>query len=64
MAKKTKNIILLSNIHSDECIPKNDYPKLKSKIILDYRANRSGIDKNNQMVKEIRHIVRSVDGQV
>ena len=51
IAKKTKNVILLSNIHFNDEIPKLNNPKLKPKIILDYNANKSGVDKNNQMVK-------------
>ena len=54
VAKKTKNIVLLSNIHFQEEVPKINNPKSKPLMILDYNAHKSGVDKNNQMVKEFK----------
>ena len=52
MAKKTKNVLLLTNIHSSTEISMS--PKNKPKIILDYNSSKSGVDKLDQLIKEYR----------
>ena len=54
VAKKTKNVILLSNVHFDDAIPLLKNPKFKPEVIFDYNAHKSGVDKNNQMTKEFK----------
>ena len=54
VAKKSKTVILLSNIHCDKEVPEVSNPKLKPWIILDYNGNKSGVDKMDQMLKEYR----------
>ena len=53
ITKKNKSVLLLSNIHSCKIVP-TDSKKYKPSIIIDYNANKSGVDKFGQMLKEYR----------
>ena len=50
--RKNKNVLLLSNIHHEKAI--SSTPKQKPLVILDYNANKSGVDKLDQLLKEYR----------
>ena len=49
---KNKNVLLISTIHHAEDI--SSTPKRKPVAILDYNANKSGVDKLDQLMKEYR----------
>ena len=49
---QNKSVLLLSNVHHDKEI--SSAPKYKPAIILSYNANKSGVDKLDQMAKEFK----------
>ena len=53
ITKKNKYVLLMSNMHFSKFIPLNS-PKLKPDIILEYNANKSGVDKLDHSLKEFR----------
>ena len=51
VAKKNKNVFLLSNVHNSKAL--SDYKK-KPLVIVDYNKSKSGVNKLDQQIKEYR----------